>query len=506
MSPRVRLIGGDCLRVMRLMRARGILVDSIVCDPPYHLTSIVKRFGADGAKPTRANDAYKRVAGGFMGQKWDGGDIAFDPETWKLALAVLKPGGHLVAFGGTRGWHRMACAIEDAGFEIRDTVAWLYGSGFPKSHDVSKAIDKAAGAEREKVRHDNPRNPKTTGSGRDGTKGATRPWIEAAMERGYHELDSDIPATPEAAQWQGWGTALKPAFEPIVLARAPLGEKSVAANVLAHGTGAINVDGCRIYADGEGPSARVGEESQERRYDGAGAVDIAAKPGRRYKVKRLKPGATLNATGGNWRPDAGPDYHGELKEGRWPANVCHDGGAEVEAAFAAFGELKSGRLESHHKRAGKSQIGTFDMRDRTGEACNFGGDSGSAARFFYSAKAGPEDRFGSKHPTVKPVALMRWLARLVTPPGGLLLDPFAGSGSTGVAALAEGVRAILIEAKPEYQDDIRERLAWATGQGRHALVSKARHAAPEKTGHADLPLFASPEAPPPRAKASGGEK
>lgn len=446
-SDRVRLIPGDCLRAMRLMAGLGIQVDSIVCDPPYHLASIVKRFGGDGAAAAKDRDGlYKRASGGFMGKKWDGirADgtmIAFDPETWRLALAVLRPGGHLVAFGGTRGWHRMACAIEDAGFEIRDTVAWLYGSGFPKSHNVALALEATLCG-----RRDDDWFYRS-----DGAPMATEPPFRH----------------PAADEWFGFGTALKPAFEPIVLARKPLGEKSVAANVLRHGTGAINVGACKIAGTKPVRENTAGEEGMF----GMGS--------------RLANGTT--------------------DEGRWPANVCHDASAEVEAAFASFGESKSARSDTPqpiktskgHKGGG---FGNPDARKPQGHETHSqyvrGGvdDSGSASRFFYSAKAGPEDRFGSKHPTVKPVALIRWLQRLVTPPGGLTLDPFAGSGTAGVAALAEGMRAILIEAEPEYQADIRARLAWLAGDGRHALVERARHAAPEKTGHGDLPLFNIPEA------------
>lgn len=451
----VRLLSGDCRRAMRLMAHLGVRVDSIVTDPPYHLTSIVKRFGANGAAPAKDRDGlYQRASAGFMGQKWDGGDVAFDLETWALALAVLKPGGHLLAFGGTRGWHRLACAIEDAGFEIRDTVAWIYGAGFPKGHNVALAYEKRLCTQDDKG---------------DWFYVDGQPMRKEAPFR-----DAD------ANQWAGFNVALKPAFEPIILARRSLSEKSVAANVLRHGTGAVNVDGCRVYAGGEGPAARESEESQDRRYDDKGSTNIAAKPGKRYKVKRLKPGATLNKTGGNWRPEDGPDYHGELKEGRWPANVCHDGSEEVEAAFAAFGERPT---------CDKSQIGLGRDGNHTkgiygakaSKITTAYGDIGTASRFFYCAKAGPDDRFGSKHPTVKPVALMRWLVRLVTPPGGLVLDPFAGSGTTGQAAIAEGMRAVLIEAEPEYQADIRARLAHCQGEGGHSAAVKQRHRDPPQT-------------------------
>jgi site-specific DNA-methyltransferase (adenine-specific) len=465
MSGAVTVLRGDCRRAMRLMARRGIRVDSIVCDPPYHLTSIVKRFGGNGAAAAKDRDGlYKRASAGFMGQQWDGGDIAFDPETWALAAAVLKPGGHLLAFGGTRGWHRMARAIEDAGFEIRDSIldmiaaddparlfmeslteaqadaflrciedsqfggflAWLYGSGFPKSHDVSKGIDKAAGVEREVVgNHPNPAKP-----------------AKGTFNASFGEALLTAPATPAAAAWGGWGTALKPAFEPIVLARLPLGEKSVAANVLRHGTGAINVDGCRVGTTRDVPASHSTTASS------IGATGISG--------KRLQSELDPNL-------------------GRWPANVAHDGGAEVEAAFAAFGE-RAGAVSNGRKGVDGACYGHFGDMPQSDGRC----DSGSASRFFYSAKAGPDDRFGSKHPTVKPVALMRWLVRMINPPGGLVLDPFAGSGSTGIAALAEGMRAILCEREAGYAADIRARLDHYAGKGGHSASVKARHKEPPK--------------------------
>jgi site-specific DNA-methyltransferase (adenine-specific) len=316
----------------------------------------------------------------------------------------------------------MACAIEDAGFEIRDCLFWAYGSGFPKSHDVSKGIDKAAGAERDKIRVTNVRNPKATGGGRDGAEGATRPWIEAAMARGYHEKDGDTPATPEAEQWQGWGTALKPALEPICLARKPLSEKSVAANVLKHGTGAINIDGCRV--------------------------------GFREKPKITDPKSTsstygkIDSPGGKLLPDA-----------RWPANLLHDSSDEV---LAGFPYQKSGE----NKPATKAKEPSVAMGNfATANVNHFAASEGSAARFFYSAKAGPLDRIGTAHATVKPVDLMRWLCRLVTPPGGHILEPFAGSGTTGIAAMAEGFDCSMIELEADHVADIERKLAFLRGEG-----------------------------------------
>lgn len=415
---KVELRPGDCRDVIREMPDNSI--DSVVCDPPYALVSIVKRFGGANAAPTKDGDVYARASSGFMGKQWDTGETAFAAEFWSEVLRVLKPGGHVVAFSGTRTYHRMAVAIEDAGFEIRDQLAWMYGGGFPKSHDVSKGIDKAAGAVRGKVRDYNPRNPKATGSRRDGTEGATRPWIETAMERGYHEKDGDTPATDAAREWQGWGTALKPAWEPICLARKPL-VGTVAANVLAWGTGALNVDGCRVGTEGGTAFGRSADKS------------------------------TTDSVGGYLNAKAGAP----IDAGRWPANVAHDGSDEV---LAGFPDTTSGTFSGkRNEPKTKGVYGSFALQDERGHV----GDSGSAARFFYTAKADKLDRIGSKHPTVKPVDLMQWLCRMVTPPGGVVLDPFAGSGSTGEAAWREGFRAILIEREEEYQADIAARLELA---------------------------------------------
>lgn len=377
---RAELFLGDSRDVLKILP--DACIDSVVTDPPYALVSVVKRFGSPDAKPTRDGDVYSRASSGFMGKSWDTGETAFAVEFWAEVMRVLKPGGHVIAASGTRTYHRLAVAIEDAGFEIRDMVQWLYGSGFPKSHDVSKGIDKAAGAVRAKVRVDasDVRNPKATGAGRDGMDGATRPWIEEALARGYHEKDGDEPATPEAAKWQGWGTALKPACEPWVLARKPL-IGTVAANVLEHGAGALNIDGCR-----------VGDE-----------------------VRVNMPGSTNErvAMGGGWREDAQPT----IAIGRWPANVIHDGSDEIAEGL------------------------------------------GEAMRFFYCPKASKADRgAGNKHPTVKPTDLMRYLCRLVTPPGGIVLDPFMGSGSTGKACAQEGFAFIGIERESEYFDISLNRL------------------------------------------------
>jgi DNA modification methylase len=409
----ITLHPGDCLDVLAAMADAS--VDSCVCDPPYHLTSIVKRFGAPDAAPAKEGKtgAYARASRGFMGKQWDGGDIAFRTEVWAHVLRVLKPGGHLLAFSGTRTYHRMACAIEDAGFEIRDQIGWAYGSGFPKSHDVSKGIDRAAGAERQII-------------GVAGRSGSERSCMAGDFAGG--EYMATAASTDAAREWQGWGTALKPAWEPVVLARKPL-IGTVAQNVLQHGTGAINIDGCRVGVDG----------GTTRGANGSNAG---------------KPRNTLH--GGNFGVE-------KLDSGRWPANIVHDGSEEVVGAFPDTGISSGGKGAASQKTALAGHVYGEYSGATLGQNAGGLGDAGSAARFFYTAKADQDDRLGSKHPTVKPLDLMQWLVRLVTPPGGTVLDPFAGTGTTGEAAFREGFRAVLIEREPEYQNDIRRRMSLVLG-------------------------------------------
>jgi len=330
---------------------------------------------------------------------------------WALeALRVLKPGGHLVAFGGTRTHHRLWCAVEDAGFEVRDSLMWIYGSGFPKSLDVSKALDKAAGAKREKVQPGNP-------PAYQRSIGNTRPW----MDDPHHKIDGNEPITDAARQWQGWGTALKPAWEPILLARKPI-ERSVAHNVRKHGTGALNVDGCRV-------GSTVETWPVSRGYS------------------RHDPGSPIKAT----QPT------GNIPSGRWPANLVLDEGA------AAMLDAQSGERESKWGASKALLPDSMFLNEPHGadrrDACNqWVGDSGGPSRVFYTAKAGPDECGGSKHPTVKPRDLMLWLCRLVTPPGGLILDPFVGSGTTAVAARMGGFRCVGIDNNEEYLAHARERL------------------------------------------------
>jgi site-specific DNA-methyltransferase (adenine-specific) len=387
-----KLLLGDCLD--RLKEIEDCSVDSVVTDPPYHLTSIVKRYGKEGSSPAKfgTDGAFQRASKGFMGQEWDGGDIAFRTEVWEQCLRVLKPGGHILAFSGSRTYHRMAVAIEDAGFEIRDQIMWVYGSGFPKSHNVGKKLP----------------------------------------------------------QYEGWGTALKPAHEPICLARKPLEKKTVADNVLEFGTGAINIDGCRV-------------DDVEIYVSGKGNKFVDSLPhGKR--------------TGENVKGVF------ETHIGRYPANFIHDGSEEV---LESFPRVKGGNWvhtegARHFNNNGEPTNPTLNRSDKT---------IGSAARFFYCPKASKKDRnegcesleqkqysldgrekpienayqrnnsiASNNHPTVKPTDLMRYLIRLVTPENGTVLDPFMGSGSTGKAAMLENKSFIGIELSKDYLDIVEKRI------------------------------------------------
>ena len=421
-------------------------IDACVTDPPYELTQANRRNpppyveGSPYSRHRLGVNGDAKPVGGFMGKEWDGTGIAHSVDLWRAVYRVLKPGAYLLAFGGTRTFGRMQVAIEDAGFEIRDTIMWLYGSGFPKSHNVSKAIDSSAGAEREVIgrRTDGPSSWMLDQKIEHRANGGTGMGYADGSGKEY---DVTAPATDAARQWEGWGTALKPACEPIVLARKPL-IGSVAANVLKHGTGALNIAGCRVPLDGDYKCRANGRPSQ-------------------------------TGLGDNYDPEKAnkPDT-----VGRWPANVIHDGSDGVLQAFPdAPGQQqdidpyapspKTGNIYGKMNREGEASA---DRRYTEKGATNFAalpgqrrGDSGSAARFFYTAKADADDRIGSKHPTVKPVDLMAYLVRLVTPKGGTVIDPFAGTGTTGEAALREGMSAVLIEREPEYQEDIRRRMSLA---------------------------------------------
>ena len=396
----VTLYHGDCLDVLRAMPDAS--VHAIVTDPPYGL--------------------------GFMGRDWD--DLP-PGEPWaRECLRVLKPGGHLLAFGGSRTWHRLAAAVEDAGFEIRDSIAWLYGSGFPKSLDVSKAIDKAAGAEREVVGS----KLGLPGYHLSG-KGEAGPAYGSNLQKVTTEQRASAatitaPATPDAERWQGWGTALKPAFEPVVVARKPL-TGTVAGNVLEHGTGALNIDGCRVGDGGQ--------------------------------LSWAKPRGIGYMGGGS---DAGSVAATESSKGRWPANVVLDDTQAAELDKQSGQQRDGVAVKRNRPEEGRAayDASSYMITDRSREDHGYGG-AGGASRFFptfrYEAKAPSSERprvNGVAHPTVKPLDLMRWLVRLVTPPGGTVLDPFAGSGTTLEAALLEGFTSVGIEREADYLPLIKQRL------------------------------------------------
>jgi site-specific DNA-methyltransferase (adenine-specific) len=413
----VTLWHGDCLDVLPTLPDAS--VDSVVTDPPYEL--------------------------GFMGKGWDASGIAYNVTVWRECLRVLKPGGHMLAFGGTRTWHRLACAVEDAGFEMRDSIAWLYGSGFPKSLDVSKAIDKAAGAEREVV-------------GKAQWSNSANHFVPGEDHTERVHLDITAPATPDAERWQGWGTALKPAFEPVVVARKPLAG-TVAANVLAWGTGALNIDATRVTA-AAGDYDHPGNDNRTPRKEIFGADARSGKQVEPHTAGRWPANVLLGHT-----PDCDVIYEGrgEIRlEGPCAPGcpVAELDRQSGECVGMARGTLRRGATTGLAMGAN----GIYgEMAPQTIEAGY--GDTGGASRFFptfrYVAKAPASERpraNGIAHPTVKPLDLMRWLVRLVTPPGGTVLEPFAGSGTTAEACVLEGFQCIAIEREADYLPLIVSRL------------------------------------------------
>jgi DNA modification methylase len=446
-SGKAELHMGDCRAIMPKLAASS--VDAVVTDPPYEYN--------------------------FMGKKWDKTGVSFKFGTWAAVLRVAKPGAHLLAFGGTRTYHRLACAIEDGGWEIRDCLMWIYGSGFPKSLDVSKALDKAAGAEREVVR-DNPNTRPNSQSSYslDGKSSNFRAT--------YQPLTA--PATEAARQWVGFGTALKPAWESIVLARKPL-DGTVAANVTRHGTGALNIDGCRVGTDEKlvRPSIQRDDNLVLGKGLGVGRQDepfgrwptnlifthhCDCKPigtkrvrlGKRDDGIGCRPGgfAGVGADSGSNRPNGRlyADADGLETVESWQ---CVDG-CPVRALDAQAGERRStGNYPSNSTNELNSNVYSKGL----GGQGPIYSDSGGASRFYptfaweaddfipylYCPKANKKDRGeGNTHETVKPNQLMCWLARLVCPPGGIVFDPFMGSGSTGKAAVREGFGFLGIDDRP----------------------------------------------------------
>ena len=426
-----KIICGDCIEEIKKFPDNS--VDSIVTDPPYDLISIVKRFGNKGSAEAKygKDGSFQRLSGGFMGKKWDGTGIAFKVEIWKEALRVLKPGGHLLSFGGTRTYHRMACAIEDAGFEIRDMVEWLYASGFPKSLNIGKAVDKMQGNERDETEYVAP-----DGKGRWG--GNSFSVGKPPDGRGVNK------ATKGNSEWEGWGTALKPAHEPICLARKPLSEKTIALNVLKWGTGGLNIDGGRIGTD----------------------KPIASHKGKSGFATNYKSGDS-----GNYLQS----------KGRFPANlILSEQGAKELDRQSGVSKSQRRRPEIRNYKPTGNQIVNFGGGNKDSEYQDIGG----ASRFFYVAKASKRERnmgceglkpnpnnvkYGierlntpnkqnNSHPTVKPLKLMEYLVNLITPPGGIVLDPFAGSGTTCMACKKLGFRYIGIDQSKEYCEIARSRI------------------------------------------------
>jgi len=446
------LLKGNCLELLAEMPDNS--VDSIVTDPPYEL--------------------------GFMGKSWDNSGIAYNVELWSQVLRVLKPGGHLLAFGGSRTYHRLASAVEDAGFEIRDQIMWLYGSGFPKSLDVSKAIDKNNGEPNRLLKFTE--WMRTTGlkakelDAATGTNmgghylttasqpaiptvelwGKIRPliadvpeWVDELVQRIEAErevvgtkdsnllavapgqnndrsattLNITAPSTPEAQQWEGWGTALKPAHEPIVVARKPL-IGTVATNVLTYGTGALNIDGSRVGT-------------------GTGETKTVQYP---------------DIRGNNYNNAEGTVEYTVTDQGRWPANVIHDGSEEV---LEYFGEPQRffycAKASKSERNAG---LGGLPKQEQQG-SYKFRTDG--------SLDGKETEPKANIHPTVKPISLMRYLVKLVTPPNGTVLDPFLGSGTTTVAAILEGFNWMGCEMTEDYWPIIEARVVWAEAQPKTLL-------------------------------------
>lgn len=393
-----RILEGDNRHWLRRLIDAGGLVDAVVTDPPYGLTSIVQRFGKQNSSPQQfgTDGAFQRASRGFMGNQWDASGIERDPEFWRLVYDVLKPGSYVAAFSSPRTGHRQACAMEDAGFVMHPFLSWIYGQGMPKAHNAAKAIDKMLGVKGETIPNGAPKKRLVPGS----QQNATGIW-EKTGDRVYQPGEY-APASVEAEEWLGWGygaAAMKPAMEPIYIGQKPFSEPSGAANLLKHGVGAMNLKACRT------------------------------------------------------------------PEGRHPANVLHDGSQGV---LDLFPQTSSGPAATSTK--GTNDGVCYGAESRPPGTVMIGyGDTGNASRFFncfppdadclhYHGKAGADDRAGSRHPTVKPQGLMRWLCRIITPPGGTVLDPFGGSGSTAQAARDEGFGWVIMEAEPTFCRDIERRM------------------------------------------------
>lgn len=417
---------GDCVQVLATLPENS--VDSICTDPPYNLE--------------------------FMGKAWDSFGTPGEFQAWCRGWAaecfrVLKPGGHLLAFGGARTGHRLAAGVEDAGFEIRDSIAWVYGSGFPKSMDVSKQIDKMLGAQREVIGSVAARMPQAQATG----------WGNAGVDtfrdskRGTVPMELTAPASDAAKRWDGWGTALKPAMEPIIVARKPLGEKTVALNVLTYGVGALNIDASRVPTTDSLGGGGTEPENVGTRTAG-------------WDRPWMKDESALEAAAARSRESVAKSE----SLGRWPANLLLDQHAAVELDRQAPDAGGAGQASGPSRTDGKGKTAAYGAQNGSPVPAPFHNDTGGASRFFpifkYEPKAGTDERPVVEHdgkivmhPTVKPLDLMTWLIRLVTPKGGVVCDPFAGSGTTIEACLKGGWEYIGIEKDPDYHHLINARIA-----------------------------------------------
>ena len=416
-SPPARVINADSIDHLKTLEANS--VDAVVTDPPYGLGNCSPRAVTEALSAWVAGEEYKPRGAGFMGKSWDA--FVPGPELWREVYRVLKPGGHAIIFAGSRTVDLMGIAVRLAGFEVRDMLHWIYGSGFPKSLDVSKAIDKRAGAEREVIRE-----AKATGSARKikGTSANAFSRPGQNLEFEPTTIQYTAPSTDQAKQWEGWGTALKPAHEPALLCRKPL-DGAVVDNVERWGVGGLNVDGCRI-------------ETEEYIFNGARSATAALSKG----------------IYGDSRAQAAHQTKGQ-EIGRWPANILLDPEA------ASLLDLQAGLDASRFFYCGKA---TREEKEAGLDGFSLGVSGGMGGTADQTLKTGSGNVRDNKrrniHPTVKPLAVMRWLCKLITPPGGLILDPFCGSGSTGCAASQLGFRFLGIEREPEYAAIARARVAY----------------------------------------------
>lgn len=399
----VDIVRSDNLRYLKTLKSNSVGV--CVTDPPYEI-------------------AFMHSAK----HKWDKNSRAHTVELWREIFRVLKPGAFVLSFAATRTYDLLCASLRKAGFIKKDMFVWCYASGMPKGVNVSKAIDKHLGAKRKKVKQYNIKNPPNLVGGAN--KGSDRPWRQRALEKGYHEVDDNNPVTKEAKQWDGYFSGIKPAIEPIAVFQKPISESTIVKNILKWNVGAYNVDACRIKANEKDIKAAKVPQPKFNSKNG--------------KVYNMKTGEGRN----------GQTF--DLSKGRFPSNVYLEDHEEIKSLFPY---TKSGAVKTTMKRKKSNQIYGLGL-SKVGNPItlqDIEANEGSASRFFFQAKANKQDRNGGKHITVKPIKLMRELVRLVTPNGETVLDPFSGTGTTGMAAYLEGFDSIMIEQSKEYVEDIKNR-------------------------------------------------